>query len=133
MIFFLSKTYLSNYADDNKLYNIGKDRNIVKELLKKDFRVVTEWFYENYMILNPQKCHYMSIRNSAENDWFEFDDLCLENSREEVILGITIDNKLSFDSHIRKICRKAGQKLSVLLRIANNLEFDQKNCSLMQW
>ena len=126
MIFFLSKSYLSNYADDNNLYNIGKDRDIVKELLKKDFRVVTEWFYENYMILNPQKCHYMSIGNNAENDKFEFEDLCLENSEEEVILGITIDNKLSFDSHIKKICRNIGQKLSVLLRIASYLELDQK-------
>ena len=26
--------------------------------------------------------------------------MCLKNSKEEVILGITIDNKLTFDIHI---------------------------------
>ena len=48
---------------------------------------------------------------------FEFDNLLLENSKEEVVLGITIDNKLTFDSYIKIICRKAGQKLGALLRI----------------
>ena len=52
--------------------------------------------------------------------------MCLENSKEEVILGITIDNKLTFDSHIKSICRKAGQKLSALSRISPYLETDKK-------
>ena len=52
--------------------------------------------------------------------------LCLENSKEEVILGITIDNKLTFDSYIKSICRKAGQKLSALSRISPYLETDKK-------
>ena len=38
--------------------------------------------------------------------------------QKEVILGISIDNKLTFDSHIKSIYRKAGQKLSALSRIS---------------
>ena len=56
----------------------------------------------------------------ALNDKFDFHNLCLENSTEEVVLGVTIDNKL-FDSHIKNICRKASRKLSALLRITNYL------------
>ena len=41
----------------------------------------------------------------------------LENSKEEVILGITIEKKLTFDSHKKSLCRKAGQKLRSLYRI----------------
>ena len=52
--------------------------------------------------------------------------MCLENWKEEVILGITIDNKLTFDSHIKSICRKADQKLSALSRISPYLETDKK-------
>ena len=52
--------------------------------------------------------------------------MCLENSKEEVILGITIDNKLTFDSHIKSMCRKAGQKLSAVSRISPYLETDKK-------
>ena len=35
----------------------------------------------------------------TESDIFKFENLCLENSKEEVIFGITIDSKLSFDIH----------------------------------
>ena len=36
--------------------------------------------------------------------------VCYKSSNEEVILGITIDNKLDFHSHMRKMCQKPGQK-----------------------
>ena len=53
----------------------------------------------------------MCIGRNTENDKVEFDKLLLENSKEEVVLGVTIDNKLPFNSHIKNICRKAGQNL----------------------
>ena len=37
---------------------------------------------------------------NTENDKFEFDNLFLENCKE-VVLGVTIVNKLTFDSHIK--------------------------------
>ena len=59
----------------------------------------------------------------------KFENVCLENSKE-VILGITIDNKLTFDSHIKSMCRKAGQKLSALSRISPYLETDKKEFAI---
>ena len=62
--------------------------------------------------VKPKKCHYMCISRNSENDKLEFDNWLLENSKE-VVLGVTIDNKLTLDSHIKKLCRKASQnKLS---------------------
>ena len=49
----------------------------------------------------------------------------LENSKE-VILGITIDNKATFDSHIKTLRWKAGQKLSALSRLSPKLETNEK-------
>ena len=46
----LADTFLSNYADDNDLYSIGKGREIMKNLLRKDFRALTEWFFKKYMV-----------------------------------------------------------------------------------
>ena len=68
----------------------------------------------------------MSIGRNPENDKFEFGNFLLGNSKEEVVLGITIDNKLTFDSRIKNICRKAGQKLGALLRITNYLNSSQE-------
>ena len=126
LCFFLSDTFLSNYADDNNLHSIEKDRDIIKNLLRKDFMALTEWFFKNYMVLKQKKCHYMCIGRNNKNDKFESDNLILENSKEEVVLGITIDKKLTLDSHIKNICRKAGQKLGALLRITNYLNSSQK-------
>ena len=52
--------------------------------------------------------------------------MLLENSKEEVVLGVTLDSKLTFDSHIKNISRKACQKLGALLRIKNDVNSSQK-------
>ena len=41
----------------------------------------------------------------------------IEKSLEVVLLGITIDDKLSFKTHFQSICRKAKYKLHALQRI----------------
>ena len=53
----------------------------------------------------------MCIGRNTENDKFEFDNLLLENSKEEVVLGVTIDNKLTFDSHIKSNAGKPDKNL----------------------
>ena len=50
------------------------------------------------------------------------DKLTLRNSNKEEILGIIIDRKLTFHQHIKSICRKAGQKLSALIRLSPCLD-----------
>ena len=71
------------------------------------------------LYLNPNKCHYMCIGKNIESDIFRFENICLENSKEEIILGITNVNKLTFASHIKSICREASQKLSALSKISS--------------
>ena len=119
---------LSNYADDNNLYAIGNDKEETKRALVKDFQTVINWFYENYMILNTGKCHYMCMGEDVE----EKETLQISrqqkmiNSKEVEILGIKIDRKLSFHQHIKSISKKAGQKLSALFRISPYLKNDKK-------
>ena len=47
----------------------------MKELLRKDFRAPTEWVFENYIVLNQNKYHYMCIGRNNENGKFEFDNV----------------------------------------------------------
>ena len=46
------------------------------------------------------------------------------------LLGILTDRYLSFDNHIKSLCRKAGQKLNALARISNYVTHDQKRLFL---
>ena len=63
----------------------------------------------------PAKDSATRLGRNTENDKFEFGNLILENSKEEVVLGVTIDNKLTFDSHIKNICIKTSLKLSCIV------------------
>ena len=53
------------------------------------------------MVLNPGKCHFM-LFGVKENEQFDLicNDIVLKHSSHEKMLGVTIDNKLSFDEHI---------------------------------
>ena len=68
-----------------------------------------------------------ALEKNTESYVFIFENVYLENSKEEAILGISIDNKLTFDNNnIKSICRKAGGKLSALSRISLQLETNEK-------
>ena len=59
-------------------------------------------------------------------DAFKFEKVFMENCKEEVILGISINSKLTFDSNANSICRKSGQKVCTLSRMSPYLEKDKK-------
>ena len=46
------------------------------------------------------------------------------------LLGIHIDNKLTFEPHVRSLCKKASQKINAFARIACFLKFDQRKLLL---
>ena len=48
------------------------------------------------------------------------------NSASVKILGVNFDNRLSFNLHVDKLCKKAGQKLHVLARLSNFMSVDQR-------
>ena len=64
----------------------------------------------------------------------QFDLICnyitLKHSSHENILGVTIDNKLSFDEHIINICKAANKTLNVLSRINHYMKQNQKEILL---
>ena len=80
-------------------------------MLLSDFRTVNSWFYENFVILNPGKCYFMSIgRDTHDEDVFYYNNFTLKNSTEEETLGVNIDRQLTFHQHIKKYVVKQAKK-----------------------
>ena len=127
LVFFIQYNVLRNYADDNNLFAIGKNKKDIKSLLLLDFEILNNWFYENFLILNPEKVIMCLGKNLDDNEVLNFNNLIIKSSKEVEILGIKIDKILNFSSHVKSTCRKACQKLSALLRISSNLNMKQKN------
>ena len=63
---------------------------------------------------NPDKYQALVLGNTAH----DFDIKCEEKpipvSSEIQLLGVTLDNKFKFDSHIASICRKVGGQVNAL-------------------
>ena len=50
----------------------------------------------------------------------------MQNSKNEKLLGVTIDNRLSFIEHVIKICDKASQKLNALARLSSFMSLEKR-------
>ena len=118
IFYFIQDAYICNFADDNSLYSIEDNLKEVKTILKKNFELLQGWFYENYMVLNPGKCHYLIINNDIINTSIELGEKVLYAEAEQKLLGIIIDKDLNFQSHTKSIIKTANQKLSALIRVA---------------
>ena len=127
---FISKCKLCIYADDNTLYSTGKDLNRRRRNLEIEFMILQLWLHESHMTLNPEKCHYMIIGSRDVSHEIMLNNNKITSCNEEKLLGIFLDSKLNFKSHIYCLYRKAGQKLSSLARLKNYLTSDQRDLLL---
>ena len=100
------------------MYSSDENSNFVISRRRHDFAIISEWFYKNYMVLNPDKCHFITLGFNKPIPDFSFKNTIIKNVTEEKILRILIDNNLNFKSHMKKICEKAKQKLRALARIS---------------
>ena len=62
-----------------------------------------KWFFEDHMVLNPGKCHYILIGNIDQPDKINLNCTEITSSYDEKLLGWLIDKKLSFDAHIKSL------------------------------
>ena len=87
--------------------------------LEKEQKTAVEWFNQNKMIVNQDKFQAKLPEKRNENN-----QSCLKINNQKIktancvkLLGINIDRKLNFDSHISDLCKKASIKLNTLNRL----------------
>ena len=68
IFYFIQGAYICNFADDNSLYSIEDNLKEVKTILKKNVELVQGWFYENHIVLNRGKSHYLIINKDIINE-----------------------------------------------------------------
>ena len=73
------------------------------------------------MIANPDKFKAIILSKEKLNTTditFNFKDQNISAKEEVDLLGITIDNKLTFEIHISSLCRKAVGQLNALKQLS---------------
>ena len=107
---FLTTCEMCNYADDNTLYTYSRDFHQVQEYLKKDFEIIENCVYDNYLILNPRKWEFMGFEKTNENEVFTYHKTRLKKTNTKV-LGVTTDEHLNFKEHIKIYARVLAESL----------------------
>ena len=127
LFFIVSKIDFASYADDNTPFVSGDKLDDVLDFLENATLKLIDWFSNNQMKTNPDKCHLlMSITASIV---IKIKDNEILNSESEKLLGVTIDNKLNFKNHLQKVLKKTNQKVHVLARITPYMKLHPlKNC-----
>ena len=94
---FLTTCDTCNYTDDNTLYTYSRYFHQAQEYLKKDFEILENCLYDNYMVLNPRKCEFMGFEKANENEVFIYYKMRLQKAATKKLSGITIDEHPNFN------------------------------------
>ena len=108
--YFINVENFQNFADDNTLTDQTESLTA---------------FRKSYDCQPLQIPHYPIQQRQSGHRRYSIkikDQLSVSESKVE-LLGITIDNRLSFEAHTSNLCKKAALQLNALKRLAKFLGF----------
>ena len=120
----LNNIETASYADENTPYCSYKNFGDVITCLERTADDLFMWYNNNAMKANADKCHLLLSRK--EKLKANISNYTIMNSAKQKLLEVTIENHLKFDSHIKNLCSKAGQKLYTLSRISSYISLNQR-------
>ncbi len=103
------------HADDTTLSNtleivITNTSNLnADNILNTEFKIVNDWLKLNKLSLNHNKCKYMICHNHRKKGkplHLMIDETLIERVAEFNFIGLTLDENLSWKSHINKISNR---------------------------
>ena len=124
--FFIEKSEICNFADDNTLYSCDRNLLHIKKNLTFDMKNISFWFTTNSLKANAGKFQFMILdRKNHRRQRMVINSITVKESNDVILLGITIDDKLVFKKHIENLCRTAQYKFHALTRIRKYLTLDK--------
>ena len=122
LFLFIERTNICNFADDNTIYSCQNDLKTILKDLRYDMVDLLRWFKENSMKANPKKFQFMILgKMSRQPITLNINQIKVKESQKVLLLGLTIDNQLTFKDHVDMICSTANYKLHALRRIRKYL------------
>ena len=116
------------YVDDTTLYMIGETQDYIEQNLQIALQNLFEWCKLNGMLLNTEKVEAMSITASQKrlhlhNDilLLTYNNDALNSVENEKVLGVGIDNNLTWSVHINFIAKKISSNLWLLSKLKGYL------------
>ena len=108
---------ICNFADDNTLYVEGNSLEEVTSMLQSDISLICNWLQLNSLKPNISKFQLLFPGLSGSAPSITVDNIKIEPSDTVKLLGITIDIKLTFKTHVETLCSKVSRMINAFLRI----------------
>ena len=129
LFMFMKNSDLENFADDNTISAFASNFPELTRLLESESNIAINWFKNNGMTANADKFQAIFINRCGR--YKDLQKVSINNkeiqSKSSVeSLGINIDNKLNFKSHINILCKKAAGQLNAISRIGNGIGKEAK-------
>lgn len=121
----VSSAEIDLYADDTTLISAAHYENIdnLQSSLTTAISKVIQWATANKLPLNENKTKVLTITGKRLSTRIEHDlevlinGKQLENVQFAKLLGLEIDQELTFIPHIDKLCKKLSQRIGILKKI----------------
>ena len=109
LFLFLERTNICNFADDNTIYRCDSILEIILEDLQHDMKILLKWFKINSMKPHPKKFQFMILgKDSRLPVILNINNISIRESQKVILLGLTIDNCITFKDHIDTLCCNAS-------------------------
>jgi len=134
----VSQSEVKQYADDTTLYCVGDSTRDLSMRLNADLAGVANWVEKNGLKLNESKTQMLllSRRKRAkelEKVVVKLNEKEVEWSEKVKLLGVWIDEGLTWKAHIEAVRRKCFGGLAKLRRLWDALPAVTKKTSITPW
>ena len=111
-----------NYADDNHICLENENLEVFQKHLQDDSNIAVKWFNDNQTTANLDKFQSIILsRHRVDEFDISLDGHVITRGNTLKMLGVTLDDKLNFNEHIRNMCQTASCQIHALKRISNFL------------
>ena len=122
LFLFIERTNICSFADHNTICSCNINLQTILIDLKSDMQNILKWFKVNSMKPTPKKLQFMVLGSSTRQSIIlNINNTKIRESSSVTLLGLTIDNRLTFKDHINILCHRANLKLHALRRIRKYL------------
>ena len=110
------------YADDTTLCLKGPSPEILFEQCNRDLDIFYNWTVSNRLSINFDKTVFLLVTNRYINSpHIEINEIPIQRQTFVKYLGVTIDEKLKFNEHIKEVNAKVSRSIGVIYRIRDFL------------
>ena len=121
------KSNVKLFADDTSLFSVVKNKEESASDLTNDLDMISKWAYNWKMSFNPdpgkpaQEVLFSRKNSNITHPIIHFNNVQVQRANQQRHLGIILDEKLNFKSHIDKVLTKASKGIAVIKRLRNSL------------